>query len=71
MSRPQRRRYVQAARPSWSRQTSARRRGGALAAGGTAVSTNVVERPDAAPGIQRGQLVRDRDGHGLLIAQQL
>jgi catechol 2,3-dioxygenase-like lactoylglutathione lyase family enzyme len=43
--------------------------GSALAAGGTAISPRVVERLDAAVGIHRGQLIRDPDGHGLLIAQ--
>jgi catechol 2,3-dioxygenase-like lactoylglutathione lyase family enzyme len=41
----------------------------ALAAGGTAVSPVIVEDPDGSFAIHRGRLIRDPDGHGLLVAQ--
>jgi catechol 2,3-dioxygenase-like lactoylglutathione lyase family enzyme len=41
----------------------------ALAAGGAAVSSTVVERDDAEFRIKRARLIRDPDGHGLLVAQ--
>jgi catechol 2,3-dioxygenase-like lactoylglutathione lyase family enzyme len=41
----------------------------ALAAGGAAVSSNIVERDDVTFRIKRARLLRDPDGHGLLIAQ--
>jgi hypothetical protein len=42
---------------------------GALGAGGVAVSSDIVEIDDAAFRIHRARLVRDPDGHGLLVAQ--
>src|SRR6266700_2629832 len=42
---------------------------GALVAGGVAVSADTVEVEDAAFRIHRGRLIRDPDGHGLLVAQ--
>jgi catechol 2,3-dioxygenase-like lactoylglutathione lyase family enzyme len=42
---------------------------GALGAGGTAISPDLVDVADAAFGIRRGRLVRDPDGHGLVVAQ--
>ena len=42
---------------------------GALGAGGVAVSSDTVEVEDAAFRIHRGRLIRDPDGHGLLVAQ--
>jgi catechol 2,3-dioxygenase-like lactoylglutathione lyase family enzyme len=41
----------------------------ALGAGAAAVSSDVVELDDAALAIRRGRLVRDPDGHGLVLAQ--
>jgi catechol 2,3-dioxygenase-like lactoylglutathione lyase family enzyme len=41
----------------------------ALAAGGVAVSSTAVEREDATFRIKRARLIRDPDGHGLLLAQ--
>jgi catechol 2,3-dioxygenase-like lactoylglutathione lyase family enzyme len=43
--------------------------GRALGAGGAAVSPAVVERTDAAFRCRRARLIRDPDGHGLLIAE--
>ncbi len=42
---------------------------GVLAAGGVATSPGVVEFEDAAYEIHRARLIRDPDGHGLLLAQ--
>jgi catechol 2,3-dioxygenase-like lactoylglutathione lyase family enzyme len=42
---------------------------GVLAAGGVATSPDVVEFEDAAYQIHRARLIRDPDGHGLLVAQ--
>jgi len=42
---------------------------GAIAAGGGATSPTIVERDDAAFRIKRARLIRDPDGHGLLVAQ--
>jgi catechol 2,3-dioxygenase-like lactoylglutathione lyase family enzyme len=42
---------------------------GALGAGGVAVSPDTVEVEDATFRIHRGRLLRDPDGHGLLVAQ--
>lgn len=41
----------------------------ALGAGGVAVSSDTVEIEDAAFRMHRGRLIRDPDGHGLLVAQ--
>jgi catechol 2,3-dioxygenase-like lactoylglutathione lyase family enzyme len=43
--------------------------GAALRAGATAISPELVELDDAALAIHRGQLIRDPDGHGLVLAQ--
>jgi catechol 2,3-dioxygenase-like lactoylglutathione lyase family enzyme len=43
--------------------------GRALAAGGVATSSTIVERDDAAYRISRARLIRDPDGHGLLVGQ--
>jgi catechol 2,3-dioxygenase-like lactoylglutathione lyase family enzyme len=42
---------------------------GAIAAGGAATSPAIVERDDTAFRIKRARLLRDPDGHGLLVAQ--
>jgi catechol 2,3-dioxygenase-like lactoylglutathione lyase family enzyme len=41
----------------------------ALAAGGVATSSTVVERDDGTFRIKRARLIRDPDGHGLLVGQ--
>ncbi len=43
--------------------------GQALAAGGVATSSKMVERDDATFRIKRARLIRDPDGHGLLFGQ--
>jgi catechol 2,3-dioxygenase-like lactoylglutathione lyase family enzyme len=43
--------------------------GRALAAGGVATSSTIVERDDATFRIKRARLIRDPDGHGLLVGQ--
>jgi hypothetical protein len=41
----------------------------ALGAGGVAASSTVVDRSDPTFRIKRARLVRDPDGHGLLVGQ--